>query len=231
MRIRATGVALVIAAAASPAAWASGPEDTLPRSLNEWGGEVPRKQDDEREWRESFTFIRKAPQPGDGKHGRPLFDLDHMEGGIWGGVVHFSSAFESEAPEVCGTLSLRLPMPLIPLQDRWGVFVQWTYSEIDRDLPYYYDHQYDQWWMLGGGADFLLLRNNLLLIRFQAGACWAQFGDIDGLESGPGILAGGYLGFHWVRGDYRFTFGYQPQFAFDGDDYMIFNQVGFQFDF
>ncbi len=223
---------VVLCLFASASTVLAGEEAELPRSLGEWGPETAKKQDDEREWRENFTFIRKAPRPGEGKHTRPLFDWDHMEGGLWFGFVSFSGDFKSEAAaEVCASVSLRLPMPAIPFLDRWGVFGQWTISEIDRDLPAYYDHQQDQFWLLSGGLDFLLIKNDLLLIRVQGGATWAEFGDIDGIISGPGIFVGAYLGFHWVRGDYRFTFGYQPQVAYDGGDMMIFNQIGFQFDF
>jgi hypothetical protein len=228
-RLRGVWIAIACLGSAS-AAWAG--DADLPSSLGEWGHEASKKQDDEKEWRETFSFIRKAPQPGEGNHTRPLLDWDHMEAGLWGGFVSFSGDFESKRSfEPAGSLSLRLPLPAIPFLDRWGVFTQFTVSHIEREIPFYYDHPKDLWWLVAGGADFLLLKNDLMVIRLQGGMTWVQYRDIDGLEDGPGIFGGAYLGFHWVRGDYRFTFGYQPQLAFDGSDMILLNQLGFQFDF
>jgi hypothetical protein len=76
------------------------------------------------------------------------------------------------------------------------------------------------------GADYTLVRGRTTLLMAQVGAIYATFGDVVAVDDGPGLLVGLVGGLHWFRQDTKIWITYNPQFAFDGDDWMLFHHLG-----
>lgn len=162
-----------------------------------------------------------------------FLDLRRLELGFSGGALAFGGDFESD-PQAVGLLSLRAPLPWLSRRvlgfdcDILGFFVQAGLGSIDRDLepapavP-------DDTLILGAlGVDLSLVPEDAWCLRFQAGAGYVDFGDVDGVESGAGLLLGFQAGVALCEGVWITA---QPQALLASDDQLYLLSAGLTFRF
>ncbi|HVE39136.1 MAG TPA: hypothetical protein VNM14_04560 [Planctomycetota bacterium] len=178
------------------------------------------------------TTLREEPRSffpqGRQSQQTPFIDFSHFEMGGYAGIAAFSSDFEADPTWVVG-VSARVPVPGIP--GNWGIFAQGFISHITRDLPFYYDHRAGSW--LGGevGADYTFVRDDVWYLRAQAGMLYAWWNNVNALDNGIGFLLGVQVGFYWIKHNPNAVVTINPQFSYDGSNWLGFFTVGFSYDF
>ncbi len=155
----------------------------------------------------------------------PFLDFDNTELCPFVGAVMFSSAFEAD-PSFAAGLLVRVPAPGLPLSEQFGIFIEGLFSSLSRDLPSYYGSPDGSIFLIGGGLDYEFLPGGSVTLKGQLGAIFTSFGGVDGVDSGPGMMLGAALGYTWPQKKYRITLGYNPQWASDGSDWMMFHLLG-----
>lgn len=154
---------------------------------------------------------------------RPFFDFEHSELFFFLGVTQYSSAFDAD-PSFAGGVQYRLPLPRL---GGLGVFAEGAFSAVDRGLnPAFYDNLEGNFFVFGGGLDYNLVDSERWLLRPQVGALYVRYDDIAGVDDGFGFLLGGMLGVHWVHLGQTVSLVYNPQWLADGDDWILFHNVG-----
>ena len=169
-----------------------------------------------------------------GPQGRPpkdrpgFIDFSHFEMGGYVGVVAFSSDFEADPSFVAG-ITARVPVPGIP--GNWGIFAQAFVSYVSRDLPFYYDNKSGTWYGAEVGGDFTFIRDEVWYLRAQAGILYANWNGVNALDDGVGLLLGVQIGFYWIRHNQNAVVTINPQFSYDGSNWLGFFTIGFSYDF
>lgn len=181
---------------------------------------------DEEELRADYRRAEYRRQPADS---RPFFDFSRFELGGFLGVVAYTSDFEADPNGVFG-IKGRLPVPGIPLGE-WGIWADLFMGYIKRDLPFYYNHRSGNWYGLAVGGDYTLVRDRIWYLRGKVGVLYAHWNDIQALDNGLGLLAGVEIGFYWIRHNDKAVVTLAPEVSFDGDNAMMFLQLGFSVDF
>jgi hypothetical protein len=170
--------------------------------------------------------VREAPQAASRASSGALFDFRGFEAAARGGIVWFSENYEAD-PEPCAGLLMRAPMPWLSRglfgfsEDRFGFFVSATASQIDRGFepPF---QQPDGTLLFGNaGVDFSLARSDSFVLATQAGAQYADYGDVSRLENGVGFVTGLRTGVRIARGLWL-TYDADVVFAHAGDK-LVFN--------
>lgn len=165
-----------------------------------------------------------APPPTCGA----LIDLRRLELGYHGGALVFGGDFESD-PQVAGLLTFRAPLPWLSRRllgfecDVLGAFVQAGVGRIDRDLDPAPVTADDTLLFGAVGADLCLVPEGAWLLRFQGGAGYVDFGDVDGVDSGAGLLLGLQAGAALSEGVWLTA---QPQALLASDDQIFLLTLG-----
>lgn len=160
--------------------------------------------------------------------GRPLLDFEHLEFQPFVAGIAFSSEFDADPTLGAGVL-LRLPTSL--LDGRAGLWGQAAVSHIERDLAFYQPDKEGNFFLFGAGADFEIVHSELVFLRPQLGFLYAWYDDVNQLENGLGIVGGLSLGWHWVKFTRTTYMTFNPQFAYDGEDWILLVSIGMGFDF
>ncbi len=149
---------------------------------------------------------------------------NRVEMNLFLGAVVFDGDFESD-PFASGGLMLRVPTPFLPT-GRFALFGEFFVSKMERDLdPFFED---TEGVVLGGalGLDFSLYRSEEWFLLAQAGGVYITFGDIVETDDGFGVLVGAMAGLHPIRRDTRYALTINPQWAFDGDNWLLLIHAG-----
>jgi len=158
----------------------------------------------------------------------PFIDFSHFEMGGFAGIADFSSDFEAKATWVVG-LSARVPVPGIP--GNWGIFAEGFVSYIKRDLPFYYNNRAGTWFGGEVGGDFTFVRDEIWYLRAQAGILYAYWNNVNALDNGIGVLVGVEVGFYWIKHNQNAVVTINPQFTYDGKNWIGLFTIGFSYDF
>ncbi len=148
-----------------------------------------------------------------------------LEVNVFAGGVVFEGDFESD-PFASGGLMLRLP-----LFGRVGLFAEGLASKMDRDLEPPRQNMDGMFYGAAFGFDFSLVRNQSWYLMAQGGTIYLTFGDITGVDDGWGGVAGLVAGFHWIKRDPRYAITINPQWAYDGEDWLLFVHLGLNYRF
>lgn len=160
---------------------------------------------------------------------KPFVDFTRIEFMPFIGGVHFSGEFEAD-PSFSAGLHVRVPMPGI-LNGNFGAFTEFLFSTLERDLDPPHDDNEDNFYCFALGADYTFVRNTTWLVAAQLGAVYVTYGDIVAVDDGVGLLAGVVAGVHLFGPKTNVWITYNPQFAWDGDDWMLFHHLGVLFSF
>jgi len=160
----------------------------------------------------------------------PFIDWSKMEIGAYFGVATYSSDFEAD-PDWNFGVKTRVPVPGISWLGDWGFWGQVFMGHIARDIPFYYPKSRSEWFGAAGGVDLTFLNTELLYLRAQGGIMYAYWNNINSLQNGAGVIVGGEVGFYWIKHYPRAVFTINPQLNFDGDNWIIFLNFGFSYDF
>lgn len=152
-----------------------------------------------------------------------------VEGNAFLGVAIPGSNFEAGATWTAGVLG-RLPAPGLPT-GRFGIFGQGLISYLDRDLPSFYSDLSGSFYTFTVGLDFKLFQDETWWLLAQAGGVYAYFGGIAGLENGFGGELGLQAGIHFIRRNTQTSITLNPQFIYDGKDWILFANVGLHLQF
>ena len=154
---------------------------------------------------------------------RPFFDFEHSEVFFFLGITQYSSAFDAD-PSFAAGIQYRVPLPRV---GGLGIFAEAAFSAVDRGLnPTFYDKLEGNFFVFGGGLDYTLVNSERFLLRPQVGALYVLYDDIAGIDDGFGLLLGGMIGVHWVHLGQTVSLVYNPQWLADGDDWILFHNVG-----
>jgi hypothetical protein len=157
-----------------------------------------------------------------------LIDLRRLELSLLGGALVFGDEFESD-PQALGLLTLRAPLPWFSTsvlgfdRDILGAFVQGGVGSIDRDLPPAPVTADDTLLFAAVGADISLVPEESWLLRLQGGVGYVDFGDVDGVKAGTGVLLGLQAGFALLDGVWITA---QPQALLASDDHLFLLSAG-----
>lgn len=152
-------------------------------------------------------------------------DLD-LDLSIRAGLVFYSGEFEAD-PEGVASLRARLALPwaseLIGASAprALGAFLEAGLSAIDRDLDL--EDPSGTVMLAGAGVDWIFLEEGPVRFSTHLGVAFAAFGDVTGVDDGPGLLLGGEAGVR-VSDSVRVT--YSPEIVAGGGDWLFLNQVG-----
>ena len=169
----------------------------------------------------------------DAKGGADFIDLGALEVGITGGIIAFSSDFESD-PKFGGGLILRAPLPWLSRdvlgfdRDALGVFAQVIISSIDREFDQPLPDPNGTAVYASLGLDYIFLREESIRLLGQVGLQYASFGSVTDTDNGTGLLLGVAAGFEVGEG---LWITLNPQMSFGGGDMIFFGLVGFQVTF
>lgn len=147
-----------------------------------------------------------------------------LEASVFAGGVVFEGDFESD-PFASGGAMLRLPTPWL-FSSRLGLFAEFLVSKMERDLEPPRENMDGVFYGAAFGADFALYRSTTWYLLAQAGTIYLTYGDITGVDDGWGGVGGLVLGLHWIKRDPRYAITINPQWAFDGDDWLLFLHAG-----
>lgn len=170
----------------------------------------------------------RIPQPRKPEIERPFFDFERSEINPFVGIAMFSGNFDADPDYVVG-LHYRVPLPQI---GEFGGWVQALFAHVDRDLdPFLYDSTNGNFMGFGAGMDYDLLTWGRLLLRPQAGLMHLGYDNVDGAEDGFGVLLGAVFNLTWVNVRQRVGITYNPQWLFDGEDWVFFHNIGLSIGF
>ena len=208
------------------ASLAAGPEDPprLPLSLADDETEL-RGDEESRPLQDGGIDLATALQSGVQRPSgptRPLFG--RVEGDLFAGAVMFDSTFEAGI-DGCGGVLLRVPTPWFPTGN-FGIFAEGLVAHISRDAPGV-SNTSGMFYGFGGGVDYTILRQENWWLMAQAGGTYLMFNKISEAQDGFGALVGVMAGIHLMRRETRYSFTLNPQFAWDGNDWILFANVGF----
>lgn len=163
------------------------------------------------------------PQARRGGPKRPFFDFERSELGAFVGIAQFSSEFEAD-PGVAGGVFYRLPLPQL---GRAGAWMEGLAAHIERDLnPAFYDPLEGSLLAFAAGVDYGVLDGENVFIRPQLGFAFVSYGDVEGTDDGLGLVAGAVFGAYWVKLRQKVSITYNPQWAYDGEDWILFHNLG-----
>lgn len=192
--------------------------DLLPSSISQWTRlESSFEPGPEAAELSLLPQVRRSLAP-------PLFDFDHFQAGIIGGLANFGPSFKANSNYLFG-VEAHLGMPALPL-DHWGLWGQAFISYIHRDLPFFYTRQAENWYGGAVGGDFTFKLSDIAYFRPQAGLFYADFNKVNGVQSGIGGILGGQIGLFWIKRDNRAIFTINPQFTSNGKDWMVLTTIG-----
>ena len=167
------------------------------------------------------------------KGGADFIDLGALEVGITGGILAFSSDFESD-PKFGGGLTLRAPLPWFSRDvlgfdlDAMGLFAQVIISSIDRDFDQPLADPKGTAVYATLGLDYTFLKEEGFRLQGQLGLQYASFGSVTDTDNGVGLLLG-------VAGSYEVSQGMwitlNPQVSFGGGDMIFFGLLGMEISF
>ncbi len=205
------------------------PPLTLEMTLEGAEDETARRDEDPAPLRLEYPQQPKQRQPAPHGPQQPFIDWAHLEVNLFAGLTLFSGDFDAD-PTWCAGLQVRVPVPGLPLQ-KWGVFAEAIFSNIDRDLGALYSNTSANFFCVAGGADFTFVKNDSMFLRGQGGLLFASFGNVDGVDNGAGALLGLSGGVYWIRKNNQLSVTYNPQFTWDTNDWIMFHTVGLNIDF
>lgn len=170
-------------------------------------------------------------EPAGGGH--DFIDLGAIEVGAVGGIIVYSSDFESD-PKFGGGLSLRAPLPWLSgsvlgfERDVVGVFLQGIISSIDREFDQPLEDPQGSAFYATLGLDYTFLHEEGFRLLAQAGLQYASFGSVTDTDNGVGLLIGVAAGVEIGRGIWITL---NPQVSFGGGDMLVFGLAGLQVSF
>lgn len=165
--------------------------------------------------------------------GADFIDLGALEVGISGGIIAYSSDFESD-PKFGGGVTVRAPLPWLSRdvlgfgRDAMGVFAQVIISSIDREFDQPLADPNGTAVYASLGLDYTFLREGSFRLLGQVGVQYASFGSVTDTDNGVGLLLGVAAGFEVGEG---LWISLNPQVSFGGGDMIFFGLVGFQVSF
>jgi hypothetical protein len=206
-------------------------------------GTAPAFADDDR-WIEAYrTMSLQEPAPQEpkpeakpavpaaqeGAPGEPF--AESWEVAAHFGFCAFSSEFEAD-PEFSAGLSVRAAMPwfsktVLGLDEASiGLFLDFTFSSIDRDIPVLKEPD-GTLIFFTVGLDFTVYKDETWVIRPQLGLQYGHFGGVTDLDNGIAVLLGVELGVSFAEG-WRVFF--DPQVGI-GEDMVFFLPLGVAYSF
>lgn len=206
---------LLSLAAAAAVALAGGGDDALPRSLAAQE-QAPPKPDTAPPEQDSG-----APDLG------PIQVQPHL------GILFFSEDFEAD-PELVVGVGARASLPSLSRDvlgledDAVGLFLDLSFSSIDRDVPFVDDTKGNLFFVTLG-ADFRLYDDETWTAHVQLAGQYGHFGNVDDTESGLATVLGLSGG---IKIAPQFEIVVNPQIAFgNGGDQIYFLNIGLQIEF
>lgn len=160
-----------------------------------------------------------------------LLDLDGLEGGVWAGLLGFSSDYDSDPKAAAGVL-VRAPSPLLSglfgmRRDDLGIYLQAGAGSLDRDVLTPDDTRGAV--LLGTlGVDYTVVRNKSWLLLAQGGLQYVGITDVASAEDGFGFVVGGLGGFALAD---RLWITVDPQIILGAGDYLYLVSLGLHFSF
>jgi hypothetical protein len=202
-------------------------------------GTAPAFADDDR-WIEAYrTMSLQEPAPPAPKpeaapaaaqgEGEPF--AESFEVAAHFGLAAFSSEFEAD-PEFAAGLSVRAALPwfsktVLGLDEAsFGLFVDFTFSSIDRDIPTLKEPD-GSLIFFTVGLDFTAYKDETWVIRPQLGLQYGNFGGVTDLEDGIALLLGVEAG---IRLSDQFRVFVNPQVGI-GEDMVFFLPLGVAYSF
>ena len=208
------------------ASLSAGPGDTgdpaLPRSLAD---DLAPDDEESRAFIEGRSDFAGALQSGIQRSSgpsKPLFG--RVEADVFVGAAMFDPTFKAGADWCVGVLG-RVPTPWFPTGN-FGIFAEGMVSHISRDAPGI-PNTSGMFYGFGGGVDYTIVRQETWWLAAQAGGTYLLFNNISEARDGFGALVGVIAGFQFIRRDTRYAITVNPQFTWDGTDWILFANVGF----
>lgn len=168
----------------------------------------------------SLSLAEPDPQAGRAAEG----PSNRVEINVFLGAVVFDGDFDSD-PFASGGVMLRIPTPFLP-SGRFPLFGEAFVSKMERDVDPLLDDNEGVFFGGGLGLDFQLYRSPDWFLLAQGGGVYISFGDIIETDDGFGGLLGLMAGFHPLRRDTRYAITINPQWTFDGDNWLLFIHAG-----
>lgn len=160
---------------------------------------------------------------------RKLIDWSRAEIGVLGGPVGYSEDFQDENHGGGGGGIFHVPTGLIRSVEIGG-FIEVIGTQLSRDIEFFREHPSGNVQALGGGVDVTLRLSPEVYIRGQVGGMHVLFHGIDGAKDGPGLLSGFVLGVRAGKAPAPVWLILNPQFLWDGDDWIFLGMAGIQID-
>lgn len=160
-------------------------------------------------------------------------DFGDIEVHLRGGYVLFSEDYEAD-PEPAGGVLLRLPLPrlsdqLLPWKGDLGIFVEATFSILDRESEPAPLEPEDSIHFISAGIDAPLLQFDGFRLQAQIGLQYGDFGRVTRMENGIAFLAGLRLEVDLLPG---LAFTLEPEIALgDRNGYIVFALGGVRLEF
>ncbi|HEX7902094.1 MAG TPA: hypothetical protein VF950_30320 [Planctomycetota bacterium] len=157
-----------------------------------------------------------------------LIDLRRLEVDLLAGAMVYSGDFESD-PQALGLVYLRAPLPWLSRYvlgfecDVLGAFAQAGAGSIDRDLEPLPDQPDGTVGLAAVGMEASLVPEDAWRLRIQGGLDYVHFGDVDGVDSGAGLLLGINAG---AALSDRVWISLLPQAHFGGEDAIFTLSAG-----
>ena len=205
-------------------------------------GTAPAFADDDR-WIEAYrTMSLQEPAPPAAKPetppaapaaqegpGEPFAESFEIAAHI--GFAAFSSEFEAD-PEFAAGVSVRAALPwfsktVLGLDEAsFGLFIDFTFSAISRDIPVLKETD-GTLIFFTVGLDFTAYKDETWVIRPQLGLQYGNFGGVTDLDNGIALLLGVEAGVTFAEG-WRVFFN--PQIGI-GEDMVFFLPLGVAYSF
>ena len=175
-----------------------------------------------------------TPQaPPEAEGGNDVFSFGRFQGSVRVGLTAFSEDFESDSQFLVG-IAGRVDWPWLSrdvfgfTEDRLGLYADFTFSKIDRDLDFLEDKD-GPIFFVGFGVDANLYEDESWIFRAQAGGQYGHFGGVDDTDNGLAGVLGIDLGF---KLDEQMALQFNPQIAFgNAGDQIYFLSLGLQYRF
>jgi hypothetical protein len=162
------------------------------------------------------------------RRGSLFIDLDRLEVEPRLSLVLYGGDAEADPEAGIGVLA-RAPMPWLSPRhnargDYWALFVEFTVTQMDRDLDPPAQDTSGTVVFFGFGVDYTIVRSKRFLLLAQGGFEYGNFGGIEETDDGVALLLGGLAGYRLSN---RIWVSYNPQMhlGFSGD-WAFLNQLG-----